>query len=503
VVKTAKEIRIIDQNCVELGMHAGKLMENAGAAAAKIIQEKYPQHQKVAICCGTGNNGGDGFVIARHLASIGSSVTIYLLGHPIRIRSDIASQNFNILKQMEQSIRIVSIRDSTDLKEMAKELQEYDLIVDALLGIGLNGEPYEPIKTAIKAINKTKKPIISADIPSGMFSDKKEKTKIMVKADLITTFHDTKPCLTIKDLAEKTIICPIGVPPEAEIFIGIGDLKTTFPKRKSSSHKGENGMVLVIGGSKKYSGAPILTARAALRTGVDLVLTCLPSSIAKTGQADSPNLIIKSFSGANFKVEHAKEIIPLIDEFDSIVLGPGLGTTDEIIPFVQAIVQKIPPEKKLIIDADGLKAVKDELSILKNKSIILTPHAGEYKQLFQQGLPTDWQERMSPIKQQAEKRQITLLVKGEYDIISDGRRFKVNRTGHEGMTVGGTGDVLAGIVGAIAAIQSDTFCSAAVGAYLSGKAGEYAAKDFGNSLLATDVIDKIAEVLTGKTEFHC
>lgn len=495
MVITSEDVKIIDSNCIELGMSVLQLMENAGASAAKLILERFPESNKIAVCCGTGNNGGDGMVVARHLAASKKKIVLLLIGTESKIRSQASNRNFKILQEMEHSIEIKILSDSSKLSQLKKEFTEVDLIVDALLGIGIALEPYEPIKSAIKAINNSGKKIVSIDLPSGMFSDFPKKTKIMVNADLIATFHDTKPCLTIDELKNKIIICNIGVPPEAELFTGIGDLEYTLPRRKKDSHKGDNGTVLVVGGSIKYSGAPILSSRAALRTGADLVITCIPEGIANVARSDSPNMIVKSFPGDYLQPEHEEAILELLEKFDSMVIGPGLSENNDSAELVINLIKKAPKEKLIVIDADALKAVKQDLSILKNKRAILTPHFGEFKILFNETVPEDWFERILFVKDIAQKFSTTIVLKSKYDTISDGINTKVNRTGHAGMTVGGTGDVLAGILGAIGAINKNLFRTACSATYLAGKAGESAAEDFGNSLLATDVIEKIPDVL--------
>ncbi len=495
MVITSEEVRIIDENSEELGLSVLQLMENAGAAGARVAAKEFPNAELIAVCCGTGNNGGDGMVLARHLVSMNKRVRLFLVGHKSKIRSQAALTNFNILTQLEHSIEIIIISDSSLIKTLKEKLSNVDLIIDSLLGIGLTDEPYEPIKSAIITINNTGKPIFSVDLPSGMWSDIPKKTKLMINADKIATFHDTKPCLTIKGLQEKTTICSIGVPPEAELFVGKGDLRAAFPKRKIDSHKGENGMVLVVGGSIKYSGAPVLASRAALRTGADLVVTCIPESIARSVRSDSPNMIVKSLEGDYLTKKHTDTILEQLEKFDSMVIGPGISENPETMEFVLDVIKKTPLDKSIIIDADALKAISTDLSILKSKKVVLTPHMGEFKILFGEKLSSNWFERKERVLEIAQKYKTTIVLKGKYDVISDLQTSKINRTGHVGMTVGGTGDVLAGILGTLSAINTNLFRAASAASYLAGKAGELAAEDFGNSLLATDVIEKIPEVI--------
>jgi NAD(P)H-hydrate epimerase len=494
MVITAEEVTIIDKNSEELGVSVLQLMENAGAGAARLILENYPKTKSIIICCGIGNNGGDGFVVARHLSTKIDNVKVILLGHESRIRSNAAKKNYQILKEQCQTIEIVTIKDSTEKTHLRKQLREADVIVDALLGTGLRKTPYEPVKSAIKEINNAEKPVVSIDLPSGMYSDQAKKTKVMVEANLIATFHDTKPCLTIDELKEKTQIVGIGVPKEATTHVGKGDFIVTYPKRKQKSHKGQNGVVLVIGGSKEYSGAPLLSSLAALRTGADLVYTCLPEIIADVGKNVSPNLIIRTFDKTHLTNKSMKKVLELVEKVDCIVIGPGIGSHPDTLEFVSSFLAN-ELKKPIVIDADAFKSVKKSVSLLVKNITILTPHQGEFKLLFGQKVEDDLAKRSKQVLLYAKENSTSIVLKGKNDIISDGKSVKINRTGHQGMTVGGTGDVLAGVIGALISLNPNIFRASCAATYLTGKAGEYAAKEFGNSLLATDVVEMIPKVI--------
>ncbi|MBD3192533.1 MAG: NAD(P)H-hydrate dehydratase [Candidatus Heimdallarchaeota archaeon] len=500
MVITSKEMQIICRNCEEMGISSLQLMENAGAAATNMILKSFPNSKKVIICCGTGYNGGVGMVVARHLAPHQKKVIVAIVKKDGLIESDITLRNYQILQEMECSIELINISEST-VRNFKRLLTDADLIVDALFDLGFSGTLSEFSRRVIQSINATNKKVLCLDLPSGMISDNKKKPKTMIKADLIVTFHDTKLCLTRKELKEKTVICNIGIPPEAQIFVGRGDLETVFSETVAYSQNGENRMVLVVGGSEKSPSAPVLSAQAALQTGADLIVSCIPQSIEDEVKSTSPNMIFQSFSGNYLNPKHVKEIVELLKNFDSLILGPGLNNHSDSTKFVQQLLQKINNRKKsIIIDGDALRAIKNHPSLIQDKQVILTPNIEEFQFFFNiDNMQDKIIERSYLVYQMARKYFTTILLKGKYDYISDGQNKKINRTGHKGMTVAGTGDVLAGILGTLSINVNSSFQAACASAYLAGKAGEMAAKDFGTSLLPTDVIARIPDIISVKT----
>ncbi len=260
-------------------------------------------------------------------------------------------------------------------------------------------------------------------------------------------------------------------------------------KRELWSHKGDHGKVLVIGGSKELIGAPALAALSALRAGADLSIVAAPEKVAWTINSYSPDLITKKFEGDFFNWDNVKDVIDLCEEgnFDALLIGPGLGLEPNTMDFAKEIVERVQLPK--VIDADALKALKDA----DIKNAILTPHAGEFKALFDEDLSTDLRERMDIVKSYARKDKIILL-KGNVDIITDGETVKLNKTGNPGMTVGGTGDVLAGLCLGFLAQSKNLFESAYAAAHLNGKIGDFLLKKKGIGFTASDMVEKICEV---------
>ncbi|NJE43074.1 NAD(P)H-hydrate dehydratase [Thermococcus sp. GR6] len=477
-----EDVYIWDINAKWLGISPFQLMENAGAGVARTIEEKFGKGLKIAVFSGTGNNGGDGFVVARHL-SFENDVTVFLVGDEIKIRSEEAKHNWEILKGLD-FVRIKILKDSTYIK--ALDLSGFDVIVDALLGAGTKGEPREPIRSAIEKINEYagKAKIVSVDLPSGYPS------KVQVKADFAVTFQWDKEEY---DGFER-IVVKIGYPKELYHLVGPGDAK--FALRKKGEHKGQNGRLLIIGGSEDYFGAPYLAAKAAAYL-VDLVYLVMPEYPAR--RIADPDIILRPVEGKNFTKEHLEEVLALAEKADAVIIGPGIGLREETKEFVREFVKRC--EKSLVIDADGLKAIAEDLTVLKGKTFVLTPHGGEFKVLFGVKPEGSFQEKAELVRTKAREIGGVILLKGTYDVISDGKTWKYNRTGNRGMTTGGTGDVLAGLVGALLALGNEPLRAASVGAFLNGLAGDMVKEELGENFTALEVAKKVPHAVRWVVEF--
>jgi len=493
-----EDVYRLDKNSEFLGIDTLILMENAGKSVADFIASKLGDKKHVVVICGTGNNGGDGFVSARHLASLGYEVTVVLIGKSALIRSEIARKNYEILKRMIFSVNLVEINYSSKLSKLEEILSsDVDIVIDALLGVGIKGAARGLALEVIRKINEMKQKhgfiIVSIDVPSGFNVFEGRIIGDMVNADYTITFHGLKKGFDLEKVGE-VLVRSIGIPPEAELIVGPGDVVNCLKKRTKWSHKGDFGRVLVIGGSKDYSGAPALAAMAALRTGADLVIVATPEPISNVIRSFSPNLIVKPLPGEVLNNKSIDVLEPIITNFDSIVLGPGIGLNDETLE-TAANIAKLVSKKNipLLIDADGLKAIA-KYGVPSGK-IVITPHAGEFNILFNEKPPIELRERGEIVRKKAEENGIIILLKGHVDVISDGLAVKFNTTGNPGMTVGGTGDVLSGITATFMAQCSDLFLASCAGAFVSGYAGDLAFQRKSYELLATDVIEEIPSVL--------
>ena len=477
-----KDVYIWDINAKWLGINPYQLMENAGAGVARVIEERFGRGLRVAVFSGTGNNGGDGFVAARHL-SFENDVTLFLVGDEAKIRSEEARHNWEVLKGLD-FVKIKVLKDSAYIKPL--DLSSYDVIVDALLGAGTKGEPREPIRSAIEKINEYagKAKIVSIDLPSGYPSN------VQVKADFAVTFQWDKE----EYGGFERVVVKIGYPRELYHLVGPGDAK--FSLRKKGEHKGQNGKLLVIGGSEDYFGAPYLAARAAAYL-VDLVYLAMPSEPAK--RITDPDLILRPFPGENFSPEHINDLLELSEKADAVVIGPGIGLAEDTKKFVREFVKRC--ERPMVIDADGLKAVAEDLSVLEGKTFVLTPHAGEFKVLFGEKPEGSLEEKAKLVMEKAGQIDGVVLLKGAYDIISNGRVWKYSRTGNGGMTTGGTGDVLAGLVGALLALGNGPLRAASVGAFLNGLAGDMLKEELGENFTALELAKKVPVAVKRVLEF--
>jgi len=476
--EAAKRTRILDVNSRYFGLETSVLMENAGRGVADEISRRFGSGKKIGIFCGTGNNGGDGFVITRHLMDK-NEVTLYLLGHPKEIQTEEAKKNWQVLDHTP--LKKFLIRDSTDLSQY--DFGQFDIIVDGMLGIGISGDPREPFRSTIQKINSTKAKKICIDIPTGFGSS------VSVRSDLTVSFHFQK--------VEGAEVLTLGVPLDLENRIGPGEVKA-LEKRRSDAHKGQGGRVMIIGGSSFFRGALEYAGRAAAKIA-DLVYTCAPEPCSGTVEK-IPDFLGTCLPGDFLSEAHLPEILRRIDQYrcDSILIGPGLGLgpemgiKEETKKLVIGLVRELK-EIKTVIDADGLNAISDHLEILK-ENVVLTPHRGEFKRL------TGQEPKVENAAAFAKKYRCIVVLKAPVDIVSNGIKAKFNFTGNPGMATGGTGDILSGAIGGFAS-TNDLFDSSLAATFVTGLAGDMVQKEKGHYFTSTDVLEKLSEAIRWAEEF--
>ena len=458
-VISARRMRAVDANAMALGVSSLQLMESAGYGLAQAALSFDPE--QVLVLCGRGNNGGDGCVAARHLHRE-CGVVLLILGappetvvHPGSMATAEAEGNRSVLASC--GVQVIEAPCAGDLLSYGELFEDADLIVDAMLGTGSVGMLREPYATAVAMANRSPAPVLSADVPThGIVPDR------------ICAFHRPK--------TEGATVIDIGIPLEAECCTGPGDL-TLVRQKDASAHKGAGGEVLVIGGGP-YQGAPYLAGMAALRAGADIVRIATPHLLT------CPDVIVEGLDGDKIGPEHVSHLTALAGQADVVVLGCGLGVHSHGV-----MTEVAPYCRKAVFDADALR---QPLPVAEES--IYTPHAGEFSRMFGISLPQDLPDRARTVRSLA--GQGVILAKGPTDIISDGRRVRFNRTGTPAMTVGGTGDVLAGLVGGLFC-RMDAFDAACLGAYVNGCAGAACAAE-GDGLTATDLLRVIPSILYGR-----
>jgi hydroxyethylthiazole kinase-like uncharacterized protein yjeF len=441
-------MRVIDRNAIALGVHPLQLMESAGKSLAQLAMASDPD--RVLVLCGKGNNGGDGLVAARYLQHIAAADVIY----PAEgMRTPEADAQLHALMHTAASRH--PIRCAQEVEALNSLFSDADIIIDAMLGIGARGLAREPYSTAIRLANKSDAKVIAADVPTPG-----------IQADMVCAFHRPK--------VEGSAVADIGIPLEAECFVGPGEL-TLIRKKQRNAHKGAGGAVLVVGGGPYY-GAPYLAGLAALRAGADIVRIATPVPLPY------PDIIPIRLEGDHINDSHTEVIARYAREADVAVWGCGLGAQSH-----RVITEIAPLCRRAVFDADALA-----LPLPRTEEALYTPHAGEFRRIFGRDLPDDAAKRGRMVRACA--GPCTVLAKGALDVISDGDRVRFNRTGSPAMTTGGTGDVLAGIAGALMC-RLPVFESACIAAYVNGTAGMAVESVRGDGMMATDLLDRIAGVL--------
>jgi len=490
---SADEMHAIELNCSSLGIGAAQLMENAGSAVANFIKENFKKGN-ILFFCGTGNNGGDGFVAARML-SRDYNVEIIIVGKE-EIKQGPALSNFHAVSKSP----FVKIHYYIDLdkEEVDSIIKKSDLIVDAIFGTGFRGELKGMYKEAVLAINNSGKKVVAIDVPSG-FS---KESELYVRANYTITFHRIKEGM---DALRNVIVKDIGIPIDAELFTGPGDLYLVSKPISIYTSKRERGMLVIIGGSKVYHGAPIhallsASSIASLRTGAGYTVLYVPNAILDVARKLSQNQIVRPV-GEDY-ISFTAELKRDIDKAQAIAIGMGITKEEEAQDACQKIVNyALSNGKKVIADADAISAITDMLSAkrIDTTNLLITPHDGEFYQFS--GLKLRHEDsnifdRIEAAKKIAKEKGINILLKGHNTIITNGEKIKINRSNTPNLSTMGTGDVLSGIIGAFAAMGNDLFEAAAAGAYLHSKAGEVLAMEKGNHIIASDLIDKIPKIMS-------
>ncbi len=500
---TSEQMRRVDQQSIHVhGIPGHELMDHAGERVVEAIGDRWNglQGLRVAVVCGKGNNGGDGLVVARRLKQAGAGVDLFLLEGPQLFGAD-ARIHFDRLQEAELLATVLPATDTLDFSP-------YDLIVDAILGIGIKGPPREYQAAVIDAMNQSERPIVAVDLPSGLDADTGSIHGVAIKASLTVTFglpkiaHLFHPA---RELCGSLALTDIGFPQQAidECPSRIHLLTTEqvgprIPRRSATAHKGTVGSVGVIAGSAGMTGAAALTAQAALRAGAGRVRLGCPASLHDILEIKVTEAMTHSLPELRrqrcLSLRGLGATLELLKNCQAAAMGPGLGRASETMELVRRLLQKdeLPA---LVIDADALYAIGHELSQLRSlgAAAVLTPHAGEMARLLDCTAEQIRREPMEAALGAASASGLVVLLKGAPTVIADpdGRIF-VNPTGNSGMASAGTGDVLAGLIAGLLAQGSRPLEAACVGAFLHGAAGDLCRQDLGEwGMTAQDLVDHL------------
>lgn len=509
-VVTAEQMRAIDRKAIEgYGIPGLVLMENAGIRTVEIIEEylEDPKNKHVIVLAGRGNNGGDGFVIARHMLNAGVEVSTFLLGQPEDLTPD-AGVNYRILERMQAPLFILQTEE--DLNRLTLLLLSADLVVDALYGVGFKGTLPEFESQLVQMVNWSRLPVVAVDIPSGVEADTGKVHGEAIQAAHTVTFGLPKVGLLMepgKSYTGTLTVADISLPsqllsdPALKMNLITDDMVRPLLKARSpESHKGTYGHALVIGGSVGMTGAVMMAGYAGLRMGAGLVTVALPDSlqsIVEAGMVEIMTLPLAETSQGAIAREAVSAIQNLLGTVSVCAIGPGMSRYDEAISVVKAVLEHsgIP----IVIDADGLNAVASDVSILKDRQIpiVLTPHPGEMARLTGKSIEDIQADRVETARAFAMQWGVTLVLKGNRTIVAaPSGEIYINLSGNPGMATAGSGDVLCGMITGLIAQGLRVHHAAMAAVYLHGLAGDHAQKLKGQrGLIAGDLIQAIPEIV--------
>jgi NAD(P)H-hydrate epimerase len=509
-VLNTRQMREADRRTIdEIGIPSIVLMENAGRQAVAAMEAAFDDlaTSHVAVICGRGNNGGDGFVVARTLLQRGIDASVFLLGSVADVSGD-ARTNLEVLGRI--GLSVVEITTAQDWELHFSEIGECDLVVDAILGTGFHGRLTGLLETVVADINGLGVPVVAIDLPTGLNADSHLVESSAIEASMTVTLGAPKIPLVFPPAdmqAGDLVIADIGIP--APVFDEVEGvylelltrerMREIVPSRAADSHKGDFGRVLVIAGSIGRTGAAHLAAMGALRSGAGLVTVATPRSCVSTIASMAPEYMtepLEETASGTVDFSAIERVLEL--KTDVIAVGPGLGQSPGTAALVQALVERagVP----IVLDADALNAFAGDPDRLVGRDgvdVIITPHPGEMARLVNTSIEAVQHDRLTFAREFASAHRIHTILKGHRTVIAgpDGRAF-VNLTGNAGMATGGTGDVLTGMIAAWFAQLLDAEAACKLAVYLHGTAGDLAEADEGEvALLPTDLIARLGDAV--------
>lgn len=488
LVLTVNDTRIVEREANESSISYLQLMENAGSYCARVIRKTFENTNKrnVLIVCGKGKNGGDGFVIARKLMENGFRVTVMITA--------------GLPKDAESSEMLSRIRATgipilyfDSISKDNSYFNNAQIIVDCVFGIGFKGTPDPVSENVFERINSSSASVVSVDVPSGLYGDSGETTGAHVKADITVAITSLKPVHVLKPACKQcgqVVLAHIGIPEECYrtvlsplVTFKSDDIKRFFPKRAFESHKGSFGTVLVIGGSYEMPGAVFMASSAAVNSGAGIVKLAFPDaaySAIASKTVEQVLVPLESNENGRISCKALPRIAKELENCSAVVIGCGMGVDGDTEAVVRFVIENstVP----VILDADGINCIKDNIDILDSakSTVILTPHPGEMARLAKCSAGEIQANRGAAVKSFTEAHKSVLVLKGASTLVcetgNDG--IYINSTGNPGLATGGSGDVLAGLIGSFCAQGLSPYKSAIAGVHIHGEAGDTVSEEY-------------------------
>jgi ADP-dependent NAD(P)H-hydrate dehydratase / NAD(P)H-hydrate epimerase len=494
---SADEMTRADEGAQELGIPSGILMERAGAEMARAVLEHFGplSARRVLVVAGGGNNGGDGFVVARELYRAGAEVTVFATkeGYEGDPRT-----NLDVLRNLD--VRFIG----PDVYE--EELQEVDLVVDALLGTGFKGEVREDVADLIEKMNAAAAPVVAVDVPSGVDGSTGEAWGTAVQAELTVCAHAAKlGCVVSPGMehAGEVAVVDIGIPPEVDaegavVWADVGALWGTVPRRAGSAHKYSAGALLVVAGSRMATGAAVMVARGAQRTGCGIIFVATAEGVAPFVDAQLIEVLVSGLpedDAGSMSADALDAILEQAQRASAVVLGPGMGVGEGGQRIVEGVLGET--DVPILLDADAISNLSGPGDLAgRDGPIVITPHPGELGRLLGEGAKEVSARRLHNARRTAEEGDCCVVLKGPDTLVVEGERTAVNSSGGPQLATAGAGDVLSGMIGALLSRGADAYDAARTGVWAHGRASELWLEDTGwpaESMAATDLLPHLPE----------
>lgn len=499
-VVTGEQMRRIDQAAIqERGIPGSILMDRAGKAVAREALERFEPYS-VAVVTGKGNNAGDGFVAARELSRQGVRAVLVMLRPAEELSGDALDAYLKVPSEIRRLV-------SPTLEALREELSQHDLIIDAIFGTGIKGPVQSPWAEAIETINTCGNNVLAVDIPSGLPSDQGGEIGPHVRAMMTVTIGLPKLAMVVDPGVRATgtvVVDDIGFPRDliedealSINLMTVKKIRSLLPARNPSGHKGTFGKVIVLGGSEGMTGAAVLTALAATRSGVGLVYSCYPQALGLIMESHliEPVKIPLTRKGTWFTPEMVEQAVEESRKMDAVAIGPGIGMHPDTGDFLHQFITQV--EAPMVIDASGLDLLAKDIEALAKRPgpTVLTPHPAEAARLLGRSVEEVQKDRLGAFLELARKYNVVTVLKGAQTIITspDGQRF-INPTGNSGLAKGGSGDVLTGLIGGLLAQGVSALDAARIGVFIHGMAADIVAEKIGmRAMVPGDVVQSLGE----------